>query len=180
MATKTKAVLAPHVGQIIRLIRGARVILDADLAILYGVETKRLNQQVRRNIERFPADFMFQLTRKDVDNLRLQIATSSRTHGGRRHAIFAFTEQGVAMLSSVLNSSEAVRVNIEIMRAFVRLRRALADHVELSARLDALEKKYDRRFRAVFDAIRSMMREPSRTRARIGFRPPPSRPLSTP
>jgi len=165
----------------ILLIRGEKVLLDADLAELYGVSTKRLNEQVRRNIDRFPPDFMFQLTREESENLRLhfgtsslrsQIATSNAGRGGRRYNPLAFTEQGVAMLSSVLRSERAVQVNIAIMRAFVKLREMLASHRDLTRRLDEMEKKYDAQFKGVFDAIRELMRPPERPRRRIGFRSP--------
>ncbi|NWF52847.1 MAG: ORF6N domain-containing protein, partial [Nitrospirae bacterium] len=143
----------------ILLIRGEKVMLDADLAELYGVETKILVRAVKRNIDRFPSDFMIQLNKKEFENLRFQFGTSSRW-GGRRYLPYAFTEQGVAMLSSVLNSDRAIKVNIEIMRAFVRLRQLLASNKELARRLDELEKKYDAQFKAVFDAIRQLMIPP--------------------
>ncbi len=133
-------------------------MLDADLAILYRVPTKRLNEAVRRNRSRFPADFMFPLTPDEHSALRSQIATSNATRGGRRYLPYAFTEQGVAMLSSVLRSTRAIAVNVEIMRAFVRLRRLHGEYAELARRLDELEAKYDARFKAVFDAIRELMR----------------------
>jgi hypothetical protein len=141
-------------------IRGLRVMLDADLAALYGVETKRLNEAVKRNISRFPPDFMFRLTEEEVGSLRSQIATSNAGRGGRRYQPFAFTEQGVAMLSSVLNSERAVAVNIEIMRAFVRVRQMMAAHADLVRRVDELEAKYDDHFRVVFEAIRLIMEPP--------------------
>jgi len=153
----------------IRLIRGDKVILDEDLAELYGVEVKRLNEQVRRNIDRFPADFMFQLTNQEFKDLKSQFATSSQW-GGRRIPPYAFSEQGVAMLSSVLHSPRAVQVNIEIMRTFVRLRRLLASHADLAERLEELEQKYDAQFRVVFDAIRQMMAPEEKGRKEIGFR----------
>ena len=159
----------PSIEQAIVSLRGQRVLLDASLAALYGVPVKRLNEQVRRNRERFPPDFMFQLTTEEVSILRSQFATSN-TWGGRRHSPLAFTEQGVAMLSSVLRSPRAVRVNIEIMRAFVRLRRMLQMNDELTRKLAALERKYDGQFRVVFDAIRELMRPGSKPRERIGFR----------
>jgi len=137
-------------------IRGQRVMFDADLAKLYGVSTKALVQAVKRNIDRFPADFSFQLNKQDLTNLRSQIVTSSG-HGGRRTAPYVFTEHGVAMLSSVLSSKRAVLANIAIIRAFVRLRRMLAEHVDLAAKLVELERKYDRQFKVVFDAIRELM-----------------------
>ena len=129
-------------------------MLDRDLALLYGVETKVLNRAVKRNLKRFPADFMFKLTSDEADILRCQIGTSSLSHGGRRYLPYVFTEQGVAMLSSVLNSERAVLVNIEIMRAFVKLRRMITSNAELSRLLDELENKYDKQFKVVFEAIR--------------------------
>jgi hypothetical protein len=143
------------------LIRGDRVMLDRDLAGLYGVRTKAFNQAVKRNSERFPPDFMFQLTREEAQMLRSQFVTASRRN--IRYRPYAFTEQGVAMLSSVLRSRRAVQVNIVIMRAFVRLRGILATHKDLTARLDALEKKYekhDARIAVIFDAIRRLIEEP--------------------
>jgi hypothetical protein len=157
-------------------------MIDADLAELYGVPTKRLNEQVKRNAERFPEDFMFRLTPEEVEMLRSQIATGSiilksqsvtSSWGGRRRAFpAAFTEQGVAMLSSVLKSKRAVQVNISIMRAFVVLRRAAASHVALSRRLDELERKHgvhDEKFKVVFTAIRELMDPPKKARPKIGF-----------
>ncbi len=157
----------------IRLIRGQKVLLDQDLASLYGVSVKQLNQQVRRNIDRFPEDFMFRLDAEEGANLRSQFVTSS-SWGGRRYQPMAFTEQGVAMLSSVLRSPRAVQVNVEIMRAFVRLRRMLESNAELSRKLDALERKYDGQFRAVFEAIRELMTPARKPGKRIGFRVPES------
>lgn len=151
-------------------IRGVRVILDADLAALYGVETKALTRAVRRNPERFPADFMFQLSGAEFAHLRRQSGTSSQW-GGRRYPPLAFTEHGVAMLSSVLRSERAAEVNIAIMRAFVQLRRALVGHEELASKLDALEKRYDQQFRVVFDAIRQLMAPAAPDRHPIGFTP---------
>ncbi|MDP3065340.1 MAG: ORF6N domain-containing protein [Methanobacteriaceae archaeon] len=152
----------------ILLIRGEKVMLDADLAELYGVETKMLVRAVKRNIDRFPADFMIQLNREEFENLRFQFGTSSRW-GGRRYLPYAFTEQGVAMLSSVLSSKRAVQVNIAIMRAFVKLREMLATHKDLARKLNAMEKKYDAQFRVVFDAIRQLMIPPSPKKRKIGF-----------
>jgi hypothetical protein len=151
----------------IYLIRGHKVMLDSDLAELYGVTTKRLNEQIRRNLKRFPSDFMFQLSSKEAESLRSQIATSKR--GGRRYLPYAFTEQGVAMLSTVLNSDRAIEVNIQIMRAFVKLREMIASNKELAKRLDELESKYDEQFKVVFDAIRELMTPPEPKRRRIGF-----------
>jgi hypothetical protein len=151
-------------------IRDEKVMLDRDLAELYGVETKMLNRAIKRNLKRFPADFMFQLSADEASRLRHQIGTSKGGRGGRRYLPYVFTEQGVAMLSSVLNSERAVLVNIEIMRTFVKLRQMLASNTELSRRLDQLESKYDRQFKVVFDAIRQLMSPPARDRKQIGFR----------
>lgn len=151
-------------------IRGQKVILSHDLARLYDVETKVLNQAVKRNIERFPEDFMFQLTEEEFSNLRSQFVTSS--WGGTRVPPYAFTEQGVAMLSSVLNSPRAVQVNIAIMRTFVRLREMLLSNDDLARKLNDLEKKYDHHFKIVFDAIRQLMEPPpAKPKPPIGFRP---------
>ena len=154
-------------------IRGHRVMIDADLAELYGVPTKRLNEAVRRNATRFPADFMFQLTVEESESLRSQIATLEPGRGRhRKYLPYAFTEQGVSMLSSVLNSERAVQVNISIMRAFVVLRRAAASHVALSRRLDELERKHgvhDEKLKIVFKAIRGLMDPPKKARRKIGF-----------
>lgn len=154
----------------ILLIRGQKIILDRDLAVLYGVETRVLNQAVRRNIERFPADFAFQLTREEIQGISQSVTSFP---GGAdikfSKSVIAFTEQGVAMLSSVLRSPRAVQVNIEIMRTFVRLRQWLASNAELAKRLDELEKKYDRNFKVVFEAIRQLMAEDEKPRREIGF-----------
>ena len=165
---------AAWIEQRIHIVRGVRVMLDSDLAKLYGVPTKRLNEQVRRNSRRFPADFLFELTVQEVANLRSQFATSKPVdgRGGRRYAVLAFTEQGVAMLSSVLHSDRAIDVNIAIMRTFVRLRQVLMDHADLAEKIAELEQKYDGQFQAVFEALRELMApgdEPSV--ARIGFTP---------
>ena len=150
-------------------IRSERVMLDMDLASLYRVETKVLLQAVRRNIERFPEDFMFQLTPVEWDVLRSQFVTS-KGRGGRRYRPYVFTEQGVAMLSSVIRSPTAIQVHIEIMRAFVRLRRLLESHDDLARKLSDLEKTYDRQFAVVFEAIRQLMNPPEETKTgRIGF-----------
>jgi len=153
----------------ILLIRGEKVMLDADLAELYGVETKMLVRAVKRNIDRFPSDFMIQLDNEEFEDLRFQFGTSNRW-GGRRYLPYAFTEQGVAMVSSVLNSARAVKVNIEIMRAFVRLRQMLASNAELAKNLDSLEKKYDVQCKVVFDVIRQLMTPPETKKRKIGFR----------
>ncbi len=157
-----------RIERAILVIRGHKVMLDADLASLYSVEAKVLNQAVKRNVERFPADFMFQLTAEEADHLRSQSVTSS-SWGGRRYLPYVFTEQGVAMLSSVLRSPRAVQVNIEIMRAFVRLRQMLQQNADLARKLALLEGKYDAQFRAVFDAIRELMKPPAKPKRRIGF-----------
>ncbi|HBL18764.1 MAG: DNA-binding protein [Elusimicrobia bacterium GWA2_69_24] len=159
-----------EVEESISYIRGRRVMLDRDLANLYGVPAKALNRAVKRNLERFPLDFMFQLTAVEWADLKRQNGTSS--WGGDRRALpHAFTEQGVAMLSSVLRSRRAVQVNIQIMRAFVRLRRILTSHKGLSRRFDELEKRHEGKFRVVFDAIRRLMAEPDKVRPQIGFKP---------
>ncbi len=159
-----------RVERCILLIRDQKVMLDSDLAKLYQVTTKRLNEQVRRNLKRFPEDFMFQLNYQEVTLLRSQIATLKNGRGEhRKYLPYVFTEQGVAMLSSVLNSERAVQVNIEIMRAFVRLRQILATHKELAKKLQELEKKYDMRFKAVFEAIWKLMEVEVKPKRRIGF-----------
>jgi ORF6N domain len=155
----------------ILLVRGHKVMLDADLATLYQVSVKGLNQQVARNRDRFPEDFMFQLSPEEHANLKSQFAISS-SWGGRRSPPYAFTEQGVAMLSSVLHSPRAVQVNIEIMRAFVRLREMLQTNKDLARKLDALETKYDSQFKVVFQAIRELMTPQPKPRKQIGFRTP--------
>ena len=152
----------------ILLIRGQKVMLSTDLAELYQVEPRVLVQAVKRNITRFPQDFMFQLTEEEYANLKSQIVISS-WGGLRRARPYAFTEQGVAMLSSVLRSRRAIQVNIEIMQAFVRLRRMLASHADLARKLDNLEKKYDAQFKVVFDAIRELMKPPETKKRPIGF-----------
>jgi len=152
------------------MIRGQKVIVDSDLADLYRVPTKVFNQGVKRNLERFPKDFMFRLTGKEIEILRSQIVTSS--WGGRRSLPYAFTEQGVAMLSSVLNSERAVQVNIAIMRAFVKFREILTTHRELAEKIEELEKKYrqhDGKINAVFNAIRELLQPPLSSKRRIGF-----------
>lgn len=148
--------------------RGQKVMLDADLPVLYGVETKVFVQAVKRNMERFPEGFMFQLSQEEFAYLRSQSVTSS-DWGGRRCPPYAFTEQGVAMLSSVLRSPRAIQVNVEIMGTFIRLRRMLASNAELARKLDALEKRYDAQFKEVFEAIRQLMASPEPKRRAIGF-----------
>jgi len=170
MAGRSDLIPVERIERSILLIRGHKVMLDADLAALYAVETRVLLQAVKRNAQRFPDDFMFQLTREEFRLLRSQSVTSSSGWGGRRYPPYAFSEQGVAMLSSVLRSERAIQVNIEIMRAFVRLRRMLASREDLARRLDAIERKYDAQFKAVFDVIRHLMSPPEPKRRRLGFR----------
>lgn len=162
------------IAPMIHWIRSEKVILDRDLAELYGVETRTLKQAVRRNPERFPEDFMFELADHELDHLRSQNVISS-SHGGLRHAPMAFTEQGVAMLSSVLRSPRAVEVNIAIMRTFVQLRRLMDSNRELAQRIETLEKTYDERFAVVFEAIKKLVAQDATAapRRRIGFDPGP-------
>ena len=164
---RTSLIPVERIEKAIYLIRGEKVMLDRNLAELYDVETRVLNQAVRRNRERFPKDFMFQLTRKEIQGIS-QIVTSPNLKFSKR--VTVFTEQGVAMLSGVLHSKRAVQVNIEIMRAFVKLRQLLASNADLSRRLDKLEKNYDRKFKIVFDAIRQLMSPQPTNPKQIGFR----------
>jgi hypothetical protein len=169
-ANMAKRSLVPveRIESAILVLRGHKVILDRDLAALYGVTTGNLNKAVNRNLERFPDDFMLQLTEEEFSNLIFHFGTSS--WGGTRKHPRAFTEQGVAMLSSVLRSPRAAQVNIEIMRAFVRLREMIATNRDLARRLDELEKRYDVQFRGVFDALRQLMAPPAKSQRSIGFR----------
>jgi len=167
MASKEISIPVERIEKEILLVRGEKVILDNVLADLYGAHTKQLKRAVRRNIKRFPPDFMFELTQEEFDDLRYQFGTSSR--GGTRYKPMAFTEQGVAMLSSVLNSRRAIEVNILIMRAFVRLRGMISSHKELLRKLEEMEMKYDEQFRVVFEAIRQLMTPPEPPRKKIGF-----------
>lgn len=165
----TNLIPIEHIENKILLIRGQKVMLDRDLAVLYQLPVRTLNQAVTRNSDKFPEDFMFTLTAEEFDNLRSQIVISS--WGGIRYVPRAFTEQGVAMLSSVLRSPRAVQVNIMIMRAFVKMRELIASHKDLAARLDELEKKYDKQFSIVFQAIRQLMEpEPPKKKGEFGFR----------
>ena len=165
------AIQPPPLDSMILVVRRERVMLDSDLARLYGVATGALNQAVKRNASRFPADFAFRLTPQEASGLKSQTVTSNERGGRRRSQPLAFTEQGVAMLSSVLHSPRAVAVNIEIMRVFVRLRRLAISRVDLARRLDELEARYDTQFKAVFDAIRALMQpSPTARERRIGFR----------
>ena len=158
---------AERIQQAILSVRGIKVMLDRDLAMLYGVETRALNQAVKRNRDRFPGDFMFELTREEIRNISQSVTCSSTMKHAK--SVYAFTEQGVAMLSSVLNSPRAIQANIAIMRAFVQLRTILSSHADLARKLEKLEKKYDAQFRVVFDAIRQLMTPPDSPRKRIGF-----------
>ncbi len=170
---------APAIEKRILIVRERQVMLDEDLADLYGVETRRLIEQVKRNIERFPADFTFQLTKDEAAALRSQTATSDAGRGGRRYAPYVFTEQGVAMLSGVLRSKRAVAVNIEIMRAFVELRRAATSYAAIEKRLEELEREtnaklgqHDQQLDQIFKALRQLISPPPRPKRRVGFRLP--------
>jgi phage regulator Rha-like protein len=166
---KTELITVPDERILSRIfiIRGKKVMLDRDLAELYGVATRRLNEQVRRNRKRFPEDFMLQLTKKELDDLKSHFATSR--WGGTRKLPYVFTEQGVAMLSSVLNSERAIQVNIQIMRAFTKMRELLATHKDLRQKIEQMEKKYDKQFRIVFEAIQQLLTEEEKPKRRIGF-----------
>jgi len=168
--SSTNLIPVERIERAILLIRGERVMLDRDLARLYGVTTKQLVQAVKRNGQRFPDDFMYRLTLKELAEWRSQIVTSNpAAKMALRRRPYAFTENGVAMLSSVLRSKRAIAVNIEIMRAFTRLRQLLASHAELSRRLDELEKKYDKQFASVFEAIRQLMTPPNEEQREMGY-----------
>ena len=162
----------------IYLIRGRKVMLDLDLAALYGVETKVLIQSVKRNLRRFPTDFMFQIVQREHDSLRSQFVTSKKGRGGRRYLPYVFTEQGVAMLSSVLNSNRAIDVNIQIMRVFTRLREIILSHKDMARKIDDLERKFmdhDQKIVLVFRAIKQLLKEkkePPKPKTPFGFRPP--------
>ena len=168
MGIQKQIVPVEQVEQMIFLLRGQKVMVDADLAALYGVPTKVLNQAVTRNKQRFPSDFMFRLTKEERHEL---VTNCDRLNRLKHSSVFprAFTEQGVAMLSTVLNSDRAIQVNIEIMRAFVRLRQMLADHKDLARKLAELEKKYDEQFKIVFEAIAELMTPPDKPQRKIGF-----------
>ena len=164
------ALKTENLAQLVFFIRGEKVMLAQDLAELYGVPVRALNQAVKRNIKRFPADFMFQVTKKEFEALKSQIVTSS--WGGLRRALpYTFTEQGVAMLSSVLRSKRAVEVNIAIMRTFVQLRRLMDTNRDLARKIEALEKKYDEQFAEVFAAIKELVAPPAPPQRQIGFHP---------
>ena len=169
MPKKPTSVSSERIEKSILTLRGQRVILDADLAEIYGVTTTRLNQQVRRNRERFPDDFAYSLTRQEVTHLMLQNATSSSGHGGRRKLPLVYTEFGAVMAANVLNSPTAIQASILVVRAFVRMREMLSVHAELSHKIDEMEKKYDAQFKVVFDAFRKLMDSPKTPRRQIGF-----------
>jgi hypothetical protein len=173
MGNKTEVLSPEGIAKLILSVRGHKVMLDADLAQLYGVATSNLNKAVKRNINRFPGDFVFQLTVEEAGALRFQSGISKVAgRGGRRYLPYVFTEQGVAMLSSVLRSRRAVEVNIEIMRAFVQLRRFLSAHKELAQKLAQLERKigaHDEQIQAIFNAIRQLMKPPEPNKRKIGF-----------
>jgi hypothetical protein len=162
--------LAEHIESRIYFVHGKKVMLDRDLAMLYGVTTGELNQAVKRNIERFPDDFRFELSHNEALNLISQIVTSSSHHGGNRKTVVVFTELGVAMLSSVLRSKQAIAINIQIMRTFTKLREILASREDLRLKLEDLERRYDSNFRIVFDALRKMIANEEEPRIEIGFR----------
>jgi hypothetical protein len=153
----------------IYFIRKHKVMLDRDLAELYGVEVKQLKRSVRRNIDRFPSDFMFMLSKKELENWRCQFGTSNNIRMGLRYSPMAFTEQGVAMLSSVLNSKRAILANIQIMRAFTKLRTMLLTHEDLKRKIEAMEAKYDEQFSIVFQAIKQLLQEEDKPKRKIGF-----------
>ena len=169
---KSEIALVPQetIESKIFFLRGKRVMLDRDLAILYGVETRALNQAVRRNMRRFPEDFMFQLTKEEMESWKSQIVISNREKMGLRRRPYAFTEQGVAMLSSVLNSDRAIQVNIQIMRTFTKLREMLMAHKDLKRKIEDMEKKYDYQFKIVFDAIKQLLEPPTEPKGKMGFR----------
>ena len=172
MSTASKSIIPQEsIETRIVFIRGKKVMLDSVLARLYGVSTKSVNLAVKRNLTRFPEDFMFMLTKEETESLRFQIETSKSGRGGRRYLPFVFTQEGVAMLSGILKSERAILVNIEIMRAFVRLRQILATHKDLAIKLEQLEKKYDAKFQVVFEAIRRLMKEEEKPKYPMGFRP---------
>lgn len=166
MSKQKSLIPAERIERSIYFVRGQKIVLDRDIAVLYGVETRVLNQAVRRNRDRFPKDFMFSLGREEIRSISQSVTSSGLKFS---KSVFAFTEQGVAMLSSVLNSTRAIQVNIEIMRAFVKLRQMLASNAEMSERLDKLEDKYNGQFKVVFAAIRELMTPPVSPQREIGF-----------
>jgi phage regulator Rha-like protein len=175
-AKSTAPARTASIARTIVILRGQKVLLDADLALLFGVPTKRLNEQVRRNASRFPADFRFQLTDQEVTTLRSQIATSNPRHGGRRYLPYAFTEHGAIMAATILNTPRAIEVSVYVVRAFVQLREVLATHKQLAERLDTLEAKIERKLAThddaladIIDAIRELMAPPDPKKRPIGF-----------
>jgi hypothetical protein len=168
----TDFVTTERIASKIYLVRNTRVMLDRDLAELYGVETRILKQAVRRKIKRFPDDFMFELTKEEFENWRSQIVMSNADKMGLRYPPMAFTEQGVAMLSSVLNSDRAIQVNIQIMRAFTKLRQMLSSNEDLKRKIEAMERKYDKHFRVVFEAIKELLKPGKKSARKIGFKIP--------
>jgi phage regulator Rha-like protein len=170
MEGQTSLIPMERIERAILSIRGEKVMLDSDLAELYGVETKALNQAVKRNANRFPEDFMFQLNADEVFKLnRSQIVTGSQKHRDPRFPPYTFTEHGALMLANVLNSDRAAQTSVQVVRAFVRLRQMLASNAELARKLAALENKYDAQFKVVFDAIRQLMTPPAKPKREIGF-----------
>jgi len=172
-AASFELIAAPAIERRILVVRGLQVMLDEDLADLYGVETRVLVQQVKRNAKRFPSDFMFQLTKAEAEALRSQIVTSNEGRGGRRYAPYVFTEQGVAMLSGVLRSDRAIAVNIEIMRAFVELRRVASSYAAIETRLKEIERElggHDEQLKQIFTALRQLIAPPPRPKRPVGFR----------
>lgn len=165
----TALISAEKIESKIYLIRGKKIMLDSTLAELYGVETKVLLQAVKRNKDRFPEDFMFQLDKKEYEVLRSQFVTSNKGRGGRRFKPYAFTEQGVAMLSSVLNSKKAIQVNIQIMRTFTKLREMIESNKDLRKKIEEMENKYDSQFKAVFEAIKNLIEPKFKPKRKIGF-----------
>ena len=169
MSKAATSIPIERVEKAILLVRDQKVILDLDLAALYGVTTSRLNEQVKRNQNRFPGDFAFRLTKEEFTVLMSQSATSRSRHGGRRKLPLVFTEHGAIMAANVLNSERAVQASVQVVRAFVRLREILSSNSELARKFEELERKYDRQFRVVFDAIRQLMRPPEPQHKQIGF-----------
>ncbi|MBC7816399.1 MAG: ORF6N domain-containing protein, partial [Planctomycetaceae bacterium] len=172
MADETKLILVDQIEPLIHEVRGQKVILDRDLAVLYGVETRTLNQAVRRNLDRFPADFLFQLTEAERDSLRSQIVISNIGRGGRRYLPYAFTEHGAFMAANLLNSPRAVEISVFVVRAFVKLRQLVLAHKDLAGKLDQLERKvgsHDEAIKQLVAAIRQLMAPPDPPKKEMGF-----------
>lgn len=169
IAKKVQLIPQEIIESKILFIRRKKVMLDRDLAILYEVPTRRLNEQVKRNIERFPEDFMFRLTKNEFENWRSHFAISNSQKIGLRYRPYVFTEQGVAMLSSVLNSKIAIHVNIQIMRTFTKLREIIMSHKDLQRKIEDIEKRYDYQFKVIFDAIKELLRPVEEPKGKIGF-----------